>query len=239
LKITAITQVGINKFENEDRVIVGKTILTNGVFWCDNFNGIVAVADGVGGNNAGAVASHFLANKLGEVDLPTLEAFKQINKTLISKSTESEYLHKMATTLSGIYISNGSASSFHVGNTRIYSLQGGYLKQLTNDNTTVNYLIKTKQLSLEYANAYVNKSEITACFGVDEKLLDIKIAELATQNIFTLLLTSDGVHEYLGIDELEDMFKEYDEDVRLCRGIASKAINNGSCDDISAIIVRI
>ena len=52
MRIFALTQIGVNKDENEDRIIVGKTILTNGIFQCDNFSGVFAIADGVGGNNA-------------------------------------------------------------------------------------------------------------------------------------------------------------------------------------------
>ena len=64
MKIIAITQKGPSKTENEDRIIVGKNIIAEGIFQTQLPNGIVAVADGVGGNNAGAVASHYIAKKL-------------------------------------------------------------------------------------------------------------------------------------------------------------------------------
>lgn len=59
MNIVAITQKGPNKAENEDRIILGKNIIAEGVFQTQLANGIIAVADGVGGNNAGAVASHY------------------------------------------------------------------------------------------------------------------------------------------------------------------------------------
>ena len=64
MNIIAITQKGPNKAENEDRIILGKNIIAEGTFQTQLANGIIAVADGVGGNNAGAVASHYVAKQL-------------------------------------------------------------------------------------------------------------------------------------------------------------------------------
>ena len=239
MRIVALTQKGVNKDENEDRIIVGKTILAGGAFRCDNFTGVIAVADGVGGHKAGAVASHFVANRVGELRNCTIDQFKAINQDLIAKSNSDECLHNMATTLSGIYCDKSVINYFHVGNTRIYALQGsGYLKQITEDDTTLNYLIKTGKLSQEDAVAFPNKNEITACFGAgNPELFNMKIANMP--DVRTLLLTSDGVHEYASIDELEDIFQNENDISVVCQKIAERAVSNGSHDDISVLIAHI
>ena len=56
MKIIAVSQKGMNKIENEDRIVVGKSILAGGALTSDMECGLVAIADGVGGNNAGSVA---------------------------------------------------------------------------------------------------------------------------------------------------------------------------------------
>jgi len=239
MNIYALTQKGIHKEENEDRVIIGKTILTNGIFQCVNYMGVLAIADGVGGNNAGAQASHFVANRIGELNEYSKESFEVINRDLIIKSNNSEHLNKMATTLSGIYYDGISAIYFHIGNTRIYALQcGGYLKQITEDDTTINYLIITGKLLPEDEDSFVDKNEIIACFGAgNENSFNIKIANIL--EIQTFLITSDGVHEYVSIDELEEIIQSDEDYSDVCKKIAEKAVLNGSHDDISVLIAYI
>ena len=85
MNIIAVTQKGPQKIENEDRVVVNKTILSSGVLQTDFTGGILAVADGVGGNNAGAVASHFVAMKLTYLAEPSEAALTAINQALLEE----------------------------------------------------------------------------------------------------------------------------------------------------------
>jgi protein phosphatase len=234
-----MTQKGVGKAENEDRIVVGKTILANGIFQYCGFEGLIAIADGVGGNNAGAVAAHFVANRVGELKCIDKESLNAINEDLIETSNGDMGLRNMATTLSGLFCQDSTCTIFHIGNTRIYALQGGrYLKQITEDDTTVNYLLRTGQLSPDDAQTSANKGEITACFGAgDAKLFDIKISTIPDANTF--LLTSDGVHDYVSLDELENSLQNYDNPVHICWQIAENATANGSHDDISILIVEI
>ena len=68
MKIYAATQKGVQKAQNEDRVVLNQNILSMGIHECECTEGFVAVTDGVGGNNAGAVASQFVAEELGKCD---------------------------------------------------------------------------------------------------------------------------------------------------------------------------
>ena len=149
MNITAITQKGPNKAENEDRIIVGKNMIAEGIFQTQLVNGIVAIADGVGGNNAGAVASHYVAKQLTTLNTVSHNELTRINEELLSLSSKCSAYENMATTLSGVAFHNGITQVFSIGNTRVYLLQGSkYLKQLTTDDTTLNYLLATGQLSL-------------------------------------------------------------------------------------------
>ena len=142
MRFYASSQIGIGKSENEDRMILGQSVIAGGSFITDVEKGIVAVADGVGGNNAGAVASHFVATRLSNAKPVSFELLSQINTDLIGLSQANPQYNNMATTVSGVCFVEDKAQIFHIGNTRVYALQGGkYLKQLTTDDTTLNYLI--------------------------------------------------------------------------------------------------
>ena len=76
MRFYASSQIGIGKSENEDRMILGQSVIAGGSFITDVEKGIVAVADGVGGNNAVAVASHFVATRLSNAKPVSFECRK-------------------------------------------------------------------------------------------------------------------------------------------------------------------
>lgn len=237
MKIIAITQKGTNKAENEDRIVIGKSVLAGGTVFAEMDNGILAIADGVGGQNAGYVASHFVANKLCFSSDVSVESLQNINSELMSLSTKEPEYSGMATTLSGILFSDGLTRLFSIGNTRVYLLQSGkYLKQLTVDDTTLNYLLATGQLASEDADKYDRKNEITACFGGGTaNLFKIKLSNIDT-NGAPIMITSDGIHDYLTVDQMEDIIDKFGLSENACKEIISAARDNGSCDDISIVL---
>lgn len=236
MKFYACSQRGIGKFESEDRITIGRSVIAEGSFISEIDNGIVAIADGVGGNNAGAVASHFVSFRLSAENDITKELLKNINDELLAKSKASSQLYNMATTFSGIKLCDDNNVVFHVGNTRIYILQGGkYLKQLTEDDTTLNYLIASGQLSPEEADTFDRKNEIIACFGGGTpNLFKIKVSKM--EFISSILLTSDGVHDFVNIDEMESIIEEKGITLNACEEMIITARKNGSKDDASVII---
>ena len=158
------------------------------------------------------------------------------------KSTKNANYNGMATTLSGICISDEKARSFHIGNTRIYVFQGSYIKQITEDHTSVNWLVKTGKLSKKEAETYDRRNEITACFGGgNPALINSLVFEESNEvlsNAKRIVLTSDGVHEYVSVDELEDVLNnEAFEPISMCNEILNLAKANGSTDDKSIVII--
>jgi len=237
MNLIAVTKKGLNKVENEDRVIVGKSIIADGIFQTQLSEGIIAIADGVGGGNAGAVASHFVAKELTTLNAVSVEEFKKINEALLSCASSCIEYENMATTLSGIALIKGRTLLFNIGNTRVYLLQGKkYLKQLTTDDTTLNYLLTTGKLALDDVEAFKHKNEITACFGGgDSKLLKIKCNTIETLTS-PFILTSDGIHDYISTDQMEDIITEFGMTITTCEVMITTARNNGSVDDVSIVL---
>lgn len=237
MNVIAVTQKGLNKTENEDRVIVGKTIVAGGTLFSDIDNGIIAVADGVGGHNAGATASHFVANKICHLKEISVDQLKAINNELISISDAINGQKGMATTLSGIYFTEDKYQLFSIGNTRVYILQSRkYLKQLTTDDTTLNFLLATGQLSPKDADSFERKNEITACFGGGSAdLFKIKV-NCIEQLVAPIMITSDGIHDYLSVDQMEDIIEEHGLCENACIEMIKAARSNGSLDDASIVL---
>ncbi len=237
--IYVATCSGKNHTISEDAVLVGQELLSE---TSDNLpfplKGFVCVADGVGGNHGGAQASHFVLEALVEANDIQPDALKEclekINDRLIACAKEDPEAASMATTLTGVFADDGAFYLFHIGNTRAFVKQGNYLKQITSDHTTYNWLKSAGQIE---AAEVCNKNEITNCFGGGDSNLLSKLYISEIQPFSLMVLTSDGVHEHIDIDTLEDMLCRegpYDEK---CQEILSKAIENGSEDDLSIVIL--
>lgn len=237
MKVFAVSQKGINKSENEDRVIVGKSVIAEGVFIGDISQGTIAVADGVGGNNAGAVASHFVAAKLTCLDELTYDRIAAVNDELLKLSDESAQNEGMATTLSGVQVYSKGVRVFNIGNSRVYLLQSKkYLKQLTKDDTTLNYLLETGQITSEDAENFDRKNEITTCMGGGKR--NIFKAQITNMDPFNLpiMIATDGLHDYVSIDKMEDIIEKYGISIAACQALLCEARNSGSEDDVSVVL---
>ena len=233
------THAGKRHSISEDSVLVGTQVLyeTNETVPVPDI-GFICVADGVGGNRGGAQASRFVLNALSAwLDSPSedLENYiRKINDDLIASSSENEAISGMATTLTGFFTENGYFKLVHVGNTRAYIRQGKYLKQITSDHTTYNWLISS---GLFEAAEKCNRSEITNCFGGNNPALLSKLHLADCQQFTIALLTSDGIHEYVDLDTLEEIIERTGSYQEKCEEIIKRAIEAGSEDDMSVVII--
>lgn len=176
------THAGKRHSISEDAVLVGTQVLTE---TSDAFpmpkGGFICVADGVGGNRGGAHASQYVLAAIScweEEPGKDMKYFlKVVNDNLISTAVEQGDACDMATTLTGICVMGDSYKLVHIGNTRAYVKQGKYLKQITSDHTTYNWLMRNGQTE---AAENCNKSEITNCFGGNNPTL---LSKLCMQRI--------------------------------------------------------
>lgn len=240
MKVYLLTQKGTNKEASEDRILVGTEIFSDqeAVRFLDH--GHIMIADGVGGNNAGAVAAFQVCKKMADTLDLTPDAFSAINEHLFSMGTANENYRNMATTATGVLFSEATGKIYHVGNTRLYAIQAGeYLKQLTLDDTVVDYLIRTGKLTEDEAANYPARNEITSCFGGGKQtLLRIKLDNLDLSQYQLFLLTCDGIHDYLNTDEMEEILAGSDGDwASALRNLVARAKAKNSPDDCSAVII--
>ncbi|MEG2267789.1 MAG: serine/threonine-protein phosphatase [Acinetobacter sp.] len=237
MNIYVLTQKGANHSENEDRILIGHMVAAQGATSVEVADGILAIADGVGGNQAGAIASQFVVTQLCNEQHVSSETFARINQELFHLSLEKPEYNNMASTLTGIYIADHCTTLFSVGNTRVYLLQSNkYIKQLTKDDTTIQYLRDAAQLTTAEVEQFNRKNEITACFGGGRlDLCKIKISKLEPITV-PLMMTSDGIHDYVTPDQIEAIIMECGISLSACEEILSLARNAGSSDDISIML---
>ena len=250
MKIYGYVDRGPNKIECEDRVLIGDNILADGYLEKEvdkNQNILIAVADGVGGNKGGACASSMaidgirILNRRESLVVPDIKiAIENINNNILNSSIQTPSLSNMATTLSGLVMNEHNTVLFHVGNTRIYTYKQPYLRKRTQDNTTINTLLQSGSITPEEANSSSIKNELDACLGggntrYASKLL-VEDGERITNNADLILLCSDGVHDFIPLEQLEQLLGKKKSAKEICIDVVLKARENGSKDDISIII---
>lgn len=250
MKIYAAMDRGLGKEVCEDEVLLGHTILSEGeMSWNprdDKF--FLAIADGVGGNHGGANASFFVLEKIrndakDSFNAILLEEFlKGCNKDLIRYASKVPECENMATTLTGLLFDNKNTFLFHVGNTRACALNGSFLRQLTEDHTNVSSMVSMGLLTKEEALKRPDANVINSCFGnADENYASKLTVKDISEEIGTkkpLILTSDGIHDYLSEDEMEEILSVELSVPQKLRILIEKSRDKGSVDDISVIWVE-
>lgn len=243
MRVIIYSEKGYKKAICEDAALLNEHIISDSFSETQiNSKALVAIADGVGGNAGGELASRYILNQFDKINIWDITAeelhqfIENCNTGLLEYAKQFPDKGNMATTLTGIILLPDTCFIFHVGNTRIYGLQGSYLKQFTKDQTTYQWLLDRGQI--EEANT-CNKNEITYCLGGG----NLKYATGICVNEYSplnqckrLLLSSDGIHEYVSIDELED-FILGDINKETMKEIADKAKNNGSDDDKTIVVI--
>lgn len=251
MKIYCKMEIGRGKTAIEDRVLIGSTVLAGGSYQAEAPDSdsplCIAVADGVGGNSAGDVAAHIAVNSLLSFQLPEdikaeelLQIIRDTNMHIIEESRRVSFLYNMATTLSGLCRVDRKWLLFHAGNTRVYTWSSPYLSQLTTDHSKAREL-RLMGMSDEEIERTGNATAITACLGNGDMVFaealrveDVTSEVAAAQMV---LLTSDGVHEFIPREIFERSLQSANDiDLYLSQAL-SCARQNGSSDDLSIILV--
>ena len=211
-------------------------------------NVFLIVADGMGGHQKGEYASQELVNHLAKSFLNLEEEFKSIkvakkwlnkvvceaNLKIYKKAQSAEEYKGMGTTLSACLIIKNTLITAQVGDSRIYRLNDKELEQITIDQTYVNYLINTKKLSAEEANAHPDRHKLTNAVGTKEKLnVDIQVYQYNKEK---LLLCSDGLYNNVPVKDLHSILKGNDSLDKKCLQLIAFGNANGGTDNMAVII---
>lgn len=244
MKICIGISMGRGKIECEDSAFCDEMVFDTGIHEVDaDAIRCLGVADGVGGNAGGRLASYFVAQKLTQTDFSSMTQedirlfMTELNNELLQYASTFQDQSGMATTLSALIVAEDGVYLLHGGNTRLYMTQGDYLKQLTSDHTTY---CRLREMGEYEAAERCSKSEIFCCLGGgDPRFSDsFVIRKVFEEGVpHRLMLTSDGIHDYVDIDTMEAILASGDQDRFLAEALLNTALKNGSGDDMTVIII--
>lgn len=178
---------------------------------------LIGVADGVGGNRGGDIASklavrtftkNFLQLIRSSAVKEALEAsFHIAHEAIIEQSEQKIEYSSMATTLSVAYILKNKIHVAHSGDSRVYLLRGNGIKQLTEDQTEVNMFLKEGLISAKDAETYHRKNIIVNALGIKSDF-DVQIEEFGLEDLDRIVLLTDGFYESVSKSEFRNLSVE-------------------------------
>jgi PPM family protein phosphatase len=206
---------------------------------------LFAVADGMGGAQAGEVASRLAAGTVkgdevgGAGESRVVELIQEANRRVHQRSMEDPNASGMGTTLTLALVEDGIVSIGHVGDSRAYLVRDGQLEQLTEDHSLVAELMRSGKLSAEEAESHPQRSVITRALGTDPDVdVDTFAVEPKVGDLF--LLCSDGLTSMVEDDAILDLVERHRSDLeRLIRALIQAANKGGGEDNITVVAFEI
>lgn len=187
---------------------------------CHNDSLVLGVADGVGGNNGGDIASKLATRVFSDNFIHLLEvyspkealekSFQIAHESIVEYGSKNSDFKGMATTFSVAYIKENRLFIAHSGDSRIYILRDNGIKQLTNDDTHVNELIRDGVLTIETAKTYPRQNVITNALGIKSDF-SVQTKEYEVLPSDRVLLLTDGFYHNISKPKLRDLSVENSE----------------------------
>jgi len=211
--------------------------------------GLFAVADGMGGHNAGEIASDIAVKCLAAYCIPALTsntgrdplsilaaAYRETNNAVLAHAGNDDF-RGMGTTLTTAVIIGSDIFMGHIGDSRCYIINDREIIQITKDHSTVQLLVDEGIITREQAWNHPHKNEITRVIGLnDETEPDFHHLKLYSGD--TILLCSDGLCGVLPTDIIAATIRNAPGLQEACDTLIQQANTSGGPDNISVIIVQ-
>lgn len=198
---------------------------------------IASVADGVGGNQGGEIASKLAVDSFKKsfaAGLQLTACLETAHRDISEQAALDQTLHGMATTFTAIHWNGGILKGVHTGDSRAYLLRGLGLKQLTKDHTEVARLIAEGKISKKDSVHYPRKNVLTSALGTHKDLLiDEFSSEVETGD--RLLLITDGVYGVVTKKTLVTLSLENPDFIVFCEKIIRKVCDATATDNFTLV----
>jgi serine/threonine protein phosphatase PrpC len=230
-----VTDAGKVRQNNEDALLVGE----------GEDETLFVVADGIGGFEAGEVASSLAVDVLKglQPDSSFKTAIAEANRRILVAGRGNEKLSGMGTTVVAIRFGGTqqepTAEVAHVGDSRAYLVRGGEMNPITEDHSLVAELVRSGDLTRDQAAEHPQKNLITRALGADEEV-DVDTNLLPVEAGDRVLLCSDGLSDMVPETRISEILLESSEDPeRAARGLLTAALDAGGNDNITVIVVDV
>jgi protein phosphatase len=207
---------------------------------------LFAVADGMGGAQAGEIASKLAAAALEETDPGTGNAeerlvslIQEANRRVHERANSDPATSGMGTTITAALVEGNRVTFGHVGDSRAYLVRDGTIDQLTEDHSLVNELLKSGKLSPEEAETHPQRSVITRAVGTDPDVdVDTFVIEGEVGDVF--LICSDGLTDMVDDDDILEVLEHFHDDLdRATNSLVAAANRGGGEDNITVVAFAI
>jgi serine/threonine protein phosphatase PrpC len=249
LHASAVSDVGRVRKTNEDAYVSDADV------------SLFAVADGMGGHDAGEVASglaidaisSFIRRSSADTDFSwpygidrglsydanrLRTAIHLANRRIFRTAEHNDDYNGMGTTIVAMLVSGQNMAVGHVGDSRLYLMRGGVLKQLTADDSwAATILAQDPRLSPSDIARHPMRNVLTSVLGARDQV-DVHLSEHVLLPGDTVLLSSDGLHGVLDAHALASAIDAEPEVSRLARRLVETALERGSRDNVTAVVVR-
>ena len=251
MKITfqAVTDVGRKRKGNEDSHFVNPE------------QNLFVVADGMGGHAAGEVASRIAVEAINEFVCLTggdkditwpfgldesisydgnrlKTAVRYANRKVLEATREKAEYEGMATTVAAVLLDGGTANLAHVGDSRVYLVRGGSLRQLTRDHSWINEQIQSGVISVDQARSHPLRNVVTrALGGKADCQVEMQMHTMQPDDI--LLLCSDGLTTMIPDDEIGRLVQGANGDLgQAAQALVDAANERGGEDNITVLLIK-
>ncbi|HWJ03324.1 MAG TPA: Stp1/IreP family PP2C-type Ser/Thr phosphatase [Verrucomicrobiae bacterium] len=232
MRTDAITDVGLVRKENEDSFLIREDL------------GLAVVADGMGGHEAGEVAS-LLAVKTLEDSLQENPGFDEVslglavkaaNSAIYRQASENPSFQGMGTTLTALWWRGSKALIGHVGDSRAYLIRNQQISLLTTDHSLVNELVQGGHITEAEALTHPQRNVVTRALGVDVNVeVDLIAVEVEQGDKF--VLCSDGFSNLINAEEILAALATEPTGPALSK-LKQMALDRGGFDNITAVLVE-
>jgi protein phosphatase len=226
-RVARITDPGRKRRRNEDAYVVEPPLF--------------AIADGMGGAQAGEVASRLAAAAVRESGVDgggeerILDLMREANRRVYDRSSTDPKTSGMGTTMTVALVENDSVAFGHVGDSRAYLIRDGEIEQLTEDHSLVNELLKSGKLSPAEAETHPQRSVITRALGTDPDV-DVDTFTIGVQTGDLFLLCSDGLTDMVSKSAILELVERNRDDIESALRALVKAANRGGGEDNITIV---
>lgn len=230
-----ISDIGNKRSLNEDTIGIHEDMKYN----------LFIVCDGMGGHNAGEVASalakdtiiSFIGINFDEHNplLSMEHAVNQANDEVFALSHTDIYLNGMGTTVTAALSFQGKLYIAHVGDSSLYKITHQRIKKITKDHSLVQELVDSGDLGEEDAKHHPNKNIITRAVGTKNKVIvDTFVLDTTKEDIF--VLCTDGLTDYISDEEILTIIVGQEEKKKAVVELKDLAIERGGKDNITLVI---
>ncbi len=222
-----VTDPGRRRRRNEDAYVVQPPLF--------------AVADGMGGAQAGEIAARIAASVLRESSAgdPLVDLIQEANRQVYEAAASDEARAGMGTTMTAALVEGDDVRIAHVGDSRAYRVQDGKLEQLTDDHSLVAELVRSGKLSPEEADVHPQRSVITRVLGTDPDVdVDTFTVDAKPGDVF--MLCSDGLSSMVGDAAILELVERNRSDLQqAARALVDAANKGGGEDNITVILFEV